>query len=73
MASSRGGSLALVWLRSSLRLGDNEALSAAARSGAAHLVLYHALDPADLRARGDLPPALALVSGLPKLGPFQCA
>lgn len=64
--------MALVWLRSSLRLFDNEALSAAARSGAAHLVLYHALDPADLQARGALPPALELVSALPKLGPYQC-
>ncbi len=68
-----GSSLALVWLRNSLRVADNEALLAASRSSATNLLIYYALDPSRLRPRAAAGAGLELVQQLPSLGPHQCA
>ena len=66
-------SLALVWLRNSLRVADNEALLAASRSSATNVLVYYALDPSRLRPRAAAGAGLELVQQLPSLGPHQCA
>lgn len=72
MKSRTGNSLALVWLRSTLRLADNEALLVASKSNASQLLVYYALDPALLRPLRAVPGDLEIISKIPTLGPLQC-
>jgi hypothetical protein len=69
MAGGRRG-VALLWLRrGDLRVADNEALTAAANSGAAHVLPVFCLDPAELRPRQPVGEGSAL--GVPQMGPHR--